>query len=179
MKDDNVVVINDGVKKRGRGGKYNFPSTVEPEDPDDVRRVLSECLNWYKQGMKPAQTDDEVEQRTIDFFQYCIDNGERPTIEKYALALGYTRKTLFDWEVGNTQSKRRSDIIKKAKEFLASYDAAMSTQGKLNPVLYIFRGKNYYGMKDQQEITIEPKTGLVSDVSPDEIAGKYAELPSD
>lgn len=172
-------MANTEVKERGRGGKYNFPAAVPPEDPDDVRQALTECLRWYKQGMTPAATDDEIEQRTINFFEYCIENGERPTVEKYALALGYVRTTINDWERGNHASPRRSDIIKKAKEFLASYDAAMTTQGKMNPVVYIFRGKNYYGMKDQQDVVLTPNTGLAADIQPEDVAQKYAELPED
>lgn len=167
------------VKARGRGGKYNFPSAVPPEDPDDVRQALTECLRWYKQGMTPATTDDEIEQRTLDFFEYCIANGERPTVEKYALALGYVRTTINDWERGNHASPRRSVIIKKAKEFLASYDAAMTTQGKLNPVVYIFRGKNYYGMKDQQDVVLTPNQPLGEGINAQDVAQKYAELPGD
>lgn len=167
------------IKATGRGGKYNFPSTVPPEDPDDVRAALSNCLRWYKQSVHPAKTDEEVQQRTIDFFEYCLENGERPTIEKYSLALGYTRKTLFDWEAGHTQSQFRSDIIKKAKEFIASYDAEMSIKGKLNPVLYIFRGKNYYGLKDQQDVVLTPNSPLQADTNPVDIAQKYNALPED
>lgn len=172
-------MANTEVKARGRGGKYNFPSAVPPENPDDVREALSSCLRWYKMSSNPVKTDDEAEQRTVEFFEYCLSNGERPTIEKYALALGYTRKTLFDWETGHTQSPRRSDIIKKAKEFIASYDAEMSIKGKLNPVLYIFRGKNYYGLKDQQDVVLTPNQPLSGGADPEDVAQKYAELPED
>lgn len=167
------------IKATGRGGKYNFPNAVPPEDPDDVRQVLTECLKWYKQSMSPAKTDDEIEQRTIDFFEYCIDNGERPTVEKYSLALGYARTTINEWERGNNCSPRRMDIIKKAKEFLAAYDAGMSVNGKLNPVLYIFRGKNYYGLKDTQDVVLTPNSPLQADTNPIDIANKYDALPED
>lgn len=32
----------------------------------------------------------------------------------------------------------------------------MVNEGKLNPVTYIFRSKNYYGMRDQQEYVLTP-----------------------
>ena len=100
------------------------------------------------------------------------------TVEKLALALGVTRETLHSWETGATQSTRRSDLIKKAKDCIAAYDADMVSTGKMNPVPYIFRAKNYYGMKDQQDITIAPKQGI-TDESAVNIAEKYAELPGD
>lgn len=180
MKDnDNVVVINEGVKKRGRGGKYNFPSTVEPEDPEVVRAAMGSVLYWYRRGNdSPCTNDEEVQDRVDEYILECYQTGQRMTVEKLALALGVTRETLHSWETGATQSKRRSDIIKRAKDTIASYDADMVTSGKMNPVPYIFRAKNYYGMKDQQEITIEPKQSTTYDLAEEDIK-KFAELPED
>lgn len=165
---------NKPVKKTGRGGKYNFPSTVPPEDPEIVRQTLTNCLHWYK--MDKCKTDDDVEQRTLYFFEYCIEHGERPTVEKYCMSLGYARQTVNEWERGINASSRRTDIIKKAKEFLASYDADLVTTGQLAAIPWIFRAKNYYGMSDQTQLTIETKQNII-DISADEIAEKYKELP--
>lgn len=173
------ITMKDNRPSRGRGGKYNFPNAIEPEDPVAVREAASSALYWMKRGRdnKP-QTDEEVQDRIDEFFTACFETGQRATVEKLALALGTTRKTLSDWELGNTQSARRSDIIKAAKEYLAAFDADLATSGKMNPVPYIFRAKNYYGMKDQQDIIIEPRPG-VTDENAVEVGQKYAELPSE
>jgi hypothetical protein len=60
-------------------------------------------------------------------------------------------------------------MIKKAKDLIAAYDANLVAEGKLNPVTYIFRSKNYYGMKDQQEHVITPNNPLGDAASPEEI----------
>lgn len=175
--DKEVVQVEQTVKKRGRGGKYNFPNAVEPENPETVRSALTPVLYWYELGItNKCMTDDDIEERTIYFFRRCAELGERPTVEKYALALGYTRKALYDWENGNRQSARRADIIKSAKENLAAFDADLASSGKMNPVPYIFRAKNYYGMKDQTDITIEPRQ-TITDADAVQIAEKYNELP--
>lgn len=171
------ITKQDNRPARGRGGKYNFPSTVEPEDPEVVRAVLGSVLYWRQRGIeeKPV-TDDDVQARVDEFLSECWQTGQRMTVEKLALALGVSRETLHSWETGATQSARRSDIIKRAKESIAAYDADMVTAGKMNPVPYIFRAKNYYGMKDQQDIIIEPRPG-VTDENAVEVGKKYAELP--
>lgn len=173
------ITKQDNRPARGRGGKYNFPSTVEPEDPEVVRAALGSVLYWRQRGLtdKPV-TDDDVQARVDEFLSECWQTGQRMTVEKLALALGVSRDTLHAWERGETQSARRSDIIKNAKDCIASYDAEMVTSGKMNPVPYIFRAKNYYGMKDQQDIVIEPRPG-VTDENADEVGQKYAELPSE
>lgn len=172
-----IAQVNQAIRKTGRGGKYNFPNAVQPENPEEVKEALGSVLYWMKRGMdsKPM-SDDDVEDRVLEYVTTCYNTGQRMTVEKLALALGVTRATLYDWETGHTQSARRSDIIKKAKESIAAYDADMVSKGKMNPVPYIFRAKNYYGMKDQTELTIEPKQSL-TDVSPADVVQKYEEVP--
>ena len=103
------------------------------------------------------------------------------TVEKMALALGYDRKTLWAWETGGEGSTpTRRNLIKKAKELLASYDAEMVAEGKLNPVTYIFRAKNYFGMRDQVEHVVTPNNPLGDEVNPDDIRKRLeASLPID
>ena len=52
---------------------------------------------------------------------------------------------------------------------MASFDAEMVTEGKINPVTYIFRAKNYFGMVDQQEHILTPNNPLGDIDNPDEI----------
>jgi hypothetical protein len=47
-------------------------------------------------------------------------------------------------------------VVRRAKDFIAAYDARMVSDGKLNPVTYIFRAKNYYDMKDTQDVVVTP-----------------------
>ncbi len=171
---EQIAQVEQAVKKRGRGGKYNFPSAVEPEDPAAVKEAMSSVLYWYKRGDNNKPTsDEELEDRVIEYMTECWKTGQRMTVEKLALAIGIRRKDLYEWE---KQNNRRGDIIKRAKDAIAAYDAEMVTAGKMNPVPYIFRAKNYYGMKDQTDITIEPRQGI-TDQDADEIAAKYQELP--
>jgi hypothetical protein len=63
-------------------------------------------------------------------------------------------------------------MIKKAKELLASFDAQMVTEGKINPVVYIFRAKNYFGLQDKQEYVLTPNNPLGDITNPAEIQKK-------
>ena len=65
------------------------------------------------------------------------------------MALGYDRATIWKWENGGEGSMpARRNLIKKAKEFLASFDAKLVQERKVNPTTYIFRAKNCFGLKD-------------------------------
>ena len=161
-------------KKRGRGGTENFPTTLSGTKKEDVQRIGSNLLKWYK--MPKAVTDEEIAERLNMFFETCIANGEVMTVEKMALALGYDRKTLWAWETGGEGSTTaRRNLIKKAKELLASFDAEMVTEGKINPVTYIFRAKNYFGLQDKQEYVLTPNNPLGDHTDPSDIQKRLEE----
>jgi hypothetical protein len=164
-------------KMYGPGGKHNFPNAAPPENPEDARRVLNETLFWY--GLPRAEGEQKIAERLEFFFEHCAKNGERPTVEKMALALGYARKTLWAWKTGQQGSKKVQEIMERAYDVLAAYDAGMAIEGKMNPVPYIFRAKNYYNMKDSTDITVTPNNPLGEAQDPDTIAAKYQELPDE
>lgn len=153
-----------GTKKptRGRGGKNNFPSAKFVPETDEDRQLVSSLLNQvlieYKQPR--VKSDEELEQRLDDYFKRCADTGQIPTVEEMCLCTGYSQATCYDWEVGRNKgfSNSTSMIIKKAKEFLKTFDAKLVISGKLNFLAYCFRAKNYYGMVDKQEMVLTPNT---------------------
>lgn len=49
---------------------------------------------------------------------------------------------------------------KKGKEILAGIDAKLVSMGKIPQVTYIFRAKNFFGMKDQQDLVVTPAQPL-------------------
>lgn len=157
--------------------KRRTPASVETNTSAkaaDVSRILANCLNWYHQPK--VRSVEELRERTYNFFQNCLQRGEIPTWEKYCLSTGYYRQTIWDWVVGNSVSElgaEANDIVKKAKEYLATFESEMVTEGKINPVVYIFRAKNYFGMRDQQEYVLTPNTPLGEDADKNLLQSKY------
>ena len=161
-------------KKRGRGGTHNFPQIIESPKADDVRRIGFTILKWY--NMEKAVTDEEIRERLYKYFVETLENGEIPTVEEMSLALGYDRRTIWRWETGGEGSTpARRDLIKKAKEFLASFDAKLVQENKINPTTYIFRAKNYFGLRDTQEYVLTPNNPLGDTKDPAEIQQRLLE----
>ena len=148
-----------------RGGNHNpngigLPTGEIIADNDEeksmvIRNSLENAMQYWNSPI--VKDEQEGERRTNEYLQGCIARGLRPTVEGWALALGTTRASLWDWETGRRHGPLSADFVKKGKELMASFDADMVNQGKMNPVTYIFRSKNYYGMKDQQDIVVSPK----------------------
>lgn len=162
--------------KMGRRDIAKFTQNLDNFESDEeakalVKKGLSQGLMYF--GRPIVKTDEEAIERITEFFNDCVELGNRPTVEALALCLGTTRATLWDWETGNRRTIS-ADIIKNAKELISNYDAVMVQEGKLNPVVYIFRSKNYYGMKDQQEHILTPN---VQEATAEELIREAEMLP--
>lgn len=171
-------------KLKNPNAAMNLPQMgLKKLEQDDDKRVfigkaLHNILAVSKAFDEPPKTEEELCERLNWFFHTCQETNQLPTVEKMCLALSMPRSTVFDWEAGNTRGlgPATSDILKKAKNLIASLDAELAQEGKIQPVVYMFRAKNYYGMKDQQDVVLTPNQG---ENLPDRatIEAKYAELP--
>lgn len=102
------------------------------------------------------------------------ESGGLPTVEKMCLCLGIDYWIFRDWQNG-AKGETRAQILKRAKSVLASIDADLVLKGHINPVAYIFRAKNYYGMKDQQDVVVQAKNIFGADVDRKEIERRLTE----
>lgn len=157
------------VPAYGRGGTNNFPNAVpmDWEQSENIKRIGKKLLQWYRVPF--PKSDEEVRERLASFFEDCFATGQMATWEKAALAVGADRATLTDWEKGRGCSKERSDLISKARELCASFEAEMAMEGRITSTVYMFRAKNYFGLKDRSEYHIEPGDPLGDLRDPEEI----------
>lgn len=150
------------------------PASLEKNTDVQGRQISTVIQNSFQWWDYPAvHTDEECAERLNLFFRTCLNNQELPTVEKMCLCLGVDKRTVWTWEQGNL-GRGRMEIIKKAKEILASIDAELVATGHMNTVAYIFRAKNFYGMKDQQDILVTPSLGE-PDTTPEELSARYLE----
>jgi DNA-binding XRE family transcriptional regulator len=159
------------VNKAGNPAMIN-PINATPSELSIKMAKLKVIYDWDKINL---DSDDEVEERISDYFNYCIAEALRPTVEGLAMALGIDRRTLWTWETGSYRAKldnTRLDIIKKAKDYIAFLMSDMVMDNKINAITWIFYAKNYFGMKDTQDLVITPNNALQPTMSMEEIAEK-------
>ena len=141
-----------------RGSKSASVEATTTATREDIKQITGNILYWYKRDI--VKTDEVCAERLDEFFKHINETGEIPTVEKMCLALGTTRKVVWDWETGKTHGGRRAAMIQKAKEILAAIDAELVSHGKIPQVTYIFRSKNFFGMRDQTDVVITPNNPL-------------------
>lgn len=158
--------------KRKRGSKSaSIKDNLQNIQEGDIGRIVRE--SWQYFNRKPPKDNAEMAERLNDYFRQC-NEGQIPTVEDMALALGVTRQTLWEWENVRRVNPERANMIKKAKEIMAGIDAKLAAEGKIPQVVYIFRAKNFYGMKDQQDVVVTPNVDPLGDRrSEEELTQKY------
>lgn len=159
-------------KPRTRGSKSASVTEHCTAKREEIRQIIQESYQFF--NLPKVQTDEECAERLNAYFQLCAERGQLPTVEDMALSLGTIRQTLWEWEQGQKGPVRR-DMIKKAKEILAGIDAKLVSQGKIPQVTYIFRAKNFFGMRDQQEVVLTPNQPLGDPQSAESLQRKYLE----
>lgn len=148
---------NNLEQKPKRGSKSASVTANCTASKAEISEILNNSYKWFNYPI--VKDDEECAARLNEYFSECQRTGEIATVEKMSLALGTTRKTVWEWEQGNLGSVR-SNMIKKAKEILASLDAELVSKSKIPQITYIFRAKNFYGLYDKHEIEISPKSKL-------------------
>ena len=158
---------------RKRGSKSASVVDNNSARPEEIQKAIHNAYQYFNREI--VKSDEECAERLNGYFRDCHEQQMIPTVECMSLALGTTRKTVWDWENGVGCSRLRSDMIKKAKQILAAIDADLVSAGKIPQVVYIFRAKNFFGMSDQQEITINAQNSAEQDMSAEDIAKRYLE----
>ena len=172
------------VKRKGNG--RNSPvigsNGVSPISQEENALFCQYALDMFHAPEVDLNNTDEVSEAIDGYFRYCIDRELRPGNLGLYAALGLSKQDVSDALRGASHKLRPStiDLIKKAKQALATYRELLGSQGKLNPVTLISWQKNYDGLKDQQDIVLTPNTGLGQGRTTDEIAQKVLEdIPLD
>lgn len=179
---------NDNRPAFGRGGKNNFPNArMQLIEQDDEKRafvakaVMNNLVFFNKGVQEPVKSDEQLCERLNWFFMECARTQQIPNVEKLSNAIGINRNTLLKWSTGELPgfSPFTKNIAYQAKQILASIDAELAQEGKSQPVVYMFRAKNFYEMRDQQDVVVTPNMGGIEQVDIETIEQKYAELPDE
>ncbi len=120
---------------------------------EEISQLMANVVKWRELGqIAPVKTDEECAERLDAYFNYIIRTGEKPSMEKMALALGVTIRSLRYWKDGQRGSRARQAMINYAIQTLAAMDAELVNNNKIPQVTYIFRSKNFFDMRDQTEV---------------------------
>ena len=166
VSDDTVQEI---VKQKRTRPDLTERNSVHTE-PGDNRKFMQHALhmwNWKRPDMNNAEA---VTDRIQQYFQLCVDDDMKPSVEGMAVAFEADRKQLWRWanNVECTIAPDARHSIKKAYDILTLQMTDFMQNGKINPVVGIWLMKNNMDYKDQSEVLLTPNNPLGSESSAEE-----------
>ena len=149
-------------------------------DKTSASRAMWRTMLIKKLNTGRCTTPEELAQRFEKLFEVCFEEGFVPPVEALALCSGWNRRTIHDIETGvSHKGDGMSDIIKQAKDFIATCEAQLALTGDINSTTYIFRAKNFFEMSDRQEVVVTPNArGLEEPMNAQEILANVPQLSS-
>lgn len=151
----------------------NFPTGKLDELPAEfAHETVGSLRELYEQG-KP-ETDEEVEKRINDFFEFCENSSIRPGVESLSMALSVSRTTIWNWEKGIGCSSRRQELIMKAKSFITAYIEQSLLSSRIFPATGIFLLKNWANYRDSVSVEPVENNSIYPTMSKEEIAARHA-----
>ena len=135
---------------------------------DEIAQVTKHALEIALWDEIDTKDPEQLRDRTLKYLQYCIDNKIKPGNLGLYNAWGLTKG-----EVSNIQQREpnslRAGVIKKSRQIMSQIREQLMSDGKINPVTGIFWQKNWDGLKDQQEVVVEPRKQIEADQSPEQV----------
>lgn len=186
MEKDNkeLIEIGEEVVKRGRGRPKGTGGNKRKDlswsgnenlKPGDTGRYLRHALSSWDLPVIDISDEKQVEARLQWYFNSCIEDDVKPTVTGMCRSLGIDKKTFYLWGQGEYRQGTHYPIIKRAYEMMEEMWETWMLNGKVNPVVGIFLGKNHFGYADKQDIVVTPNNPLGAMGSESEIQQRYIE----
>ena len=133
----------------------------EIKDAEGASAILKHNLTVAYMPKIDTHDAEQVDQRTMEYFQLCIDNNIKPSVAGYALALGVDRHTLAAWMSGRRRNTPEVlEVCRKAYSLLNANMEDLMQNNKINAVAGIFLMKNNMQYRDVSEVAIAPQDAL-------------------
>lgn len=157
------------------GNRSSLQKALKDVDKEYIKNLWKFSMQVRALDTGRIKSEEEMEDRIQKLFNLCYETGNMPTYESIAVACGIPSRTFYDMRQGEFEGyKQYSQIIKKAKEQVAMIESAMARDGKIPSALWIFRSKNYLGMRDS--VTVEAVSNQSGDV-PNQTGAILENLP--
>ena len=156
-RNDIQTTNEERVIKRGRGNSIDNKRTSNYMAQENVKEFSKEFMPKALTG-RPYKWNDinQLIDEIGDYLDLCTRTNVIPTITSLATWLHCNRDTIY--EHANNINSPFSGVLKNVINICHSYLENGAVDGKVNGVLYMFLSKNYFGLKDDKNITVTPAT---------------------
>lgn len=127
---------------------------LKQENVKEFNRVLYSKAFLDMQGYKPfcIESEEICRKECQEFFELCLKYDIIPSIACLAVYLRVDKETIYS-NMNNPNSPV-SNCLKNAVNVCHSLQEESTLHGNVNPVLYMFLSKNYYGLQDTNTLNL-------------------------
>lgn len=151
--DSNSQKDNEIVFKKKRGNTIDNKNTRSYMAQPNVKEFNK---TFYKKAIigRPYKWSsvEELQKEIISFLDLCDKTSTIPTVTAMCTWLHCNRDTFYS-HVNNPNSPF-TDVLKNYLDLCHTSLENGAVDGKVNSVVYIFMGKNYWNMSDSKEIRV-------------------------
>lgn len=148
---------NKEITKYGRGNGFDNKTRRSYMEQPNVKAFNKK---FYKQALigRPLTWNsvEELEEQLMEYFKLCDETATIPTITAIATWLHCSRELIY--RHANDENSPFHDTLKNVINICHTSLENGAVDGKVNSVVYIFMGKNYFDLEDSKNITVTPAT---------------------
>lgn len=97
---------------------------------------------------------EDIRKRTIEYLQLCVDDGIKPNLTGYALALGTNRQGLERIFTSRTVEQGALDELDRGIAMIEDVMLELMLDQKINPVTAIFLLKTQFNYREESTLNI-------------------------
>ena len=152
-----IILENKEITKYGRGNAFDNKTRRSYMEQPNVKAFNKK---FYKQALigRPLTWNsvEELEEQLMEYFKLCDETATIPTITAIATWLHCSRELIY--RHANDENSPFHDTLKNVINICHTSLENGAVDGKVNSVVYIFMGKNYFDLEDSKNITVTPAT---------------------
>ena len=152
-----ITLENKEITKYGRGNAFDNKTRRSYMEQPNVKAFNKK---FYKQALigRPLTWNsvEELEEQLMEYFKLCDETATIPTITAIATWLHCSRELIY--RHANDENSPFHDALKNVINICHTSLENGAVDGKVNSVVYIFMGKNYFDLEDSKNITVTPAT---------------------
>lgn len=148
--------VNTSPKSINSKNKNSYMS--DPNVKEFMKEMNDRCFGKKSRGRPKAFSSLEQLEKDLDeYIELCGRTDTTPTVASAALWLDCDRDTIY-----NHANNPNSIFFGTCKRIINMCHVSLENRAignGMNSVLYMFLGKNYFGLKDDKNITVTPNIG--------------------
>lgn len=152
----------------------NFSSSMDPKRKARNENYIVHTMRLSRLPEIDLMDADKIRERTAEYMQMCSDDGIKPNMVGYSMALGTSRADLARIAGDLRMPREAAGEINRGIAMVENALVSMMLDGTISPVSGIFITKNHLGYQDQSDVVI--RTQLEKNVDTKALENKYKSI---